>query len=599
MIFNKTFGRYRLAKKLATGGMADVFLAVRQGDGGFERLVVLKSCLPHLQEEPAAVAMFRQEGRIGARIENPHVVRLLDVEVSDRQSALVLEYVPGCNLDELSGRLAGERLSPDEAARCIADAARGLAAAHRATDLEGRDLGIVHRDVSPHNLLVDTAGVTRLFDFGVALTASSEEAAGRQAGKTAYMSPEQCQGRPLDARADLFALGVVFYELLTGARLFARDSFMASMRAITEEEVAPPSSLVPGLTAELDAIVLRLLERDPDDRTPTADEAATAIEGWLGARSEAARLALGARVTRLFAAELAEHRAVGAKVLAAPAQAATTVDLATYRYTGAVPVAAEAAPLPTPAAAQPQVVSGTSAADLAAARRNTLVAIVVALLCAVAAVAGFLRPRPVAPTPIAPVVVAPPVPAPAQAAPSAAETGAVRVVFEPTDAALFVDGEAVGKQSPADITGLSLGKEHNLRLEREGFETIFFPFKLDNAEVLEIQLQLTTAVPVGRVDIDSDPPGAEVWIAGHQAGVTPLKGLELAANRNFVVEFRRAGAPTVRRSIFVRSGANPPVVLRPQGRVSKPAAEPAAAPEARKPLPKKKDAAGKYPLLTE
>ena len=179
----------------------------------------------------------------------------------------------------------------------------------------------------------------------------------------------------------------------------------------------------------------------------------------------------------------------------------------------------------------------------------------------------------------------------------------MRVVYEPADATLFVDGTPSGSRSPADIASLALGKEHSLRLEREGFETISFPFTLDSAEVLEIQLQLSPAVPVGKVDLLSEPAGAEVWIAGNRLGVTPLLGVELAANKNFVIEFRRAGASTVRRAVFVRSGANPPVEVKPAvAAVPKPATEaaaPAAPKPARKVLPKTKNADGKYPLLTE
>ncbi len=179
----------------------------------------------------------------------------------------------------------------------------------------------------------------------------------------------------------------------------------------------------------------------------------------------------------------------------------------------------------------------------------------------------------------------------------------MRVVYEPADATLFVDGTASGSRSPADIASLALGKEHSLRLEREGFETISFPFILDSAEVLEIQLQLSPAVPVGKVDLLSEPTGAEVWVAGNRLGVTPLLGVELAANKNFVIEFRRPGASTVRRAIFVRSGANPPVEVKPAVAAAPKSAPEAAAPDAskpvRKPMPKTKNADGKYPLLTE
>ena len=606
MIFNKSFGNYRLAKKLATGGMADLFLAVRQGEGGFERLVVIKSLLPHLLEQEATRALFLQEGRIGGRIEHANVVRVLDADVAEGRPFLVLEYVAGANLDELVAQGGESALSAEEAARCIADAAHGLAAAHRATDREGHPLALVHRDISPHNLLVGVDGKTRLFDFGVAQTAASEPGSTKTAGKTAYMSPEQCRGHELDGRSDLFALGVVFHELLTGRRLFARDSYMASLRAITEEEIAPPSQLRAGVPAELDALVMQLLEREPEERIASAERVAEELERWLAGRSTAAWNALGAKVAAGFSARLEEDQAVALKVLAAPVQTESTVDLTNFRYSGAVPSVVEAPAQVATAApsALGVAVALRPAGDaaLSASKRQTAVAVAVALVFAGLAAFAVTRPRPVAPA--APVAVAP---QPAQeAAPlaavvPAAGAGAVRVVYEPADATLFVDGLFGGAASPTDIASLALGKEHSLRLERAGYETIFFPFTLDSDEVLEIQLQLSPAVPVGKVDLVSEPAGAEVWVAGNRLGVTPLRQVELAANKTFVFEFRRAGAPTVRRAIFVRSGANPPVEVKPAvAAAPKPASvAPAAVAPARKSLPKTKAADGKYPLLTE
>ena len=609
MIFNKSFGNYRLAKKLATGGMADLFLAVRQGAGGFERLLVIKSLLPHLLEQEATRALFLQEGLIGGRIEHANVVRVLDADVAEGRPFLVLEYIAGANLEELVA-LSGEgMLGADEVARCIADAAYGLAAAHRATDRGGRPLALVHRDISPHNLLVGVDGRTRLFDFGVAQTSASEPGNTKSAGKTAYMSPEQCRGHELDGRSDLFALGVVFHELLTGRRLFARDSYMASLRAITEEEIAPPSQVRAGVPAELDAIVMKLLEREPEDRIASAELVAEELERWLAGRSPAAWNALGAKVVAGFAARLEEDQAVALKVLAAPVQTESTVDLANFRYSGAVPLVAETPAQAPPAAAVAPAAPGVAVAApaagqdaLAAAKRTARLSVAGALVCAGLALFAVTRQRPVAPA--SPVSAAPqtaPAAMPTSVAEPTAGPGAVRVVYEPADATLFVDGTQSGSRSPADIASLALGKEHSLRLERVGFETISFPFILDSAEVLEIQLQLSPAVPVGKVDLLSEPAGAEVWVAGNRLGVTPLLGVELAANKNFVIEFRRAGASTVRRAIFVRSGANPPVEVKPAlAATPKPAAAAAApAAPARKPLPKTKNAEGKYPLLTE
>ena len=230
------FGNYRLQRRLARGGMAEVFLARLIGVEGFERRVAIKRILPHLSESDEFRAMFLDEARLAAQLTHPNIVHIYDFGKADDYYFIAMEYVDGVDIGRLIRR-AKERPVPFEvAARIFADVCAGLHFAHNASDPMGRKLDVVHRDVTPQNVLVSWDGVVKLVDFGIAKAAF---AAGRTRpgvvkGKYAYMSPEQVEGRSLDGRSDLFAAGICLYELVTGVPLFRRDDVTASMREIRD-----------------------------------------------------------------------------------------------------------------------------------------------------------------------------------------------------------------------------------------------------------------------------------------------------------------------------------------------------------------------------
>jgi serine/threonine protein kinase len=217
-----TVGRYELIHRLGQGGMAAVFLGRATGRAGFEKLVAVKVIHPHLAAEPDFVEMFLDEARIAARLHHPHVVEILDLDEDEDASFMVMEYVEGETLASLLRQLRkqGERLP------LVADACEGLAAAHDLTDADGRPMHLVHRDVSPHNLLVSMDGRVKVVDFGIAKATGrrSSTRTGQLRGKLAYMSPEQASSGAIDHRTDLFALGAVLWELLVNERLFTAVS---------------------------------------------------------------------------------------------------------------------------------------------------------------------------------------------------------------------------------------------------------------------------------------------------------------------------------------------------------------------------------------
>lgn len=275
-------GRYALYGKLATGGMATVHFGRLLGPVGFSRTVAIKRLHPQYAKDPEFVAMFLDEARLAARIQHPNVVATLDVVALEEELLLVMDYIRGEAFSRLLRGARKKSLEPPTSfiAAIVAGMLHGLHAAHEVTDERGQPLRVVHRDVSPQNVLVGVDGVPRLLDFGVAKAGARVQVTkdGQVKGKLSYMSPEQLTGQPVDRRADLFAAGVVLWEALTGKRLFLADDTQEIIRRIVDLPVPAPSLLNPAIPPAFDKIVARALEKDPNARYSTAREFAVALE---------------------------------------------------------------------------------------------------------------------------------------------------------------------------------------------------------------------------------------------------------------------------------------------------------------------------------
>jgi serine/threonine-protein kinase len=266
-------GKYQLIRKLATGGMAEVFLAKAAGPMGFQKTLVLKRILPHLAEEPAFVEMFLSEAKLAAQLTHPHIVQIFDFGEADGAYFLAMEYIDGPSLRTLVKRASAQELSLPMAAcaRIVAHACEGLAFAHDFTHPEtGEALGLVHRDISPDNILLSRQGAVKVVDFGIAKAAgqSHKTRSGVIKGKLAYMPPEQVRAEPLDRRVDVYALGVVLYELLTAHKPFEADSEFGLMRAILTQSPMPAVQFRPELPDSLRRILGRALAKDQAQRYP-------------------------------------------------------------------------------------------------------------------------------------------------------------------------------------------------------------------------------------------------------------------------------------------------------------------------------------------
>jgi eukaryotic-like serine/threonine-protein kinase len=277
------FGRYQLIRKLAAGGMGQVLLA-KKGQDDFEKLVVIKRILPHLVEDEEFFNMFKDEAKITMRLDHPNIARINEFGVEAGIHYIEMEYVAGEDLRRIEKRAAqlGTGIPIGVVLRVIADAAAGLDFAHKARDQKGEPLALVHRDVSPQNVLVAFDGSVKLIDFGVAKAAGRAQhtATGILKGKFPYMSPEQAIGEEIDARSDIFALGIILWEQLTGKRLFKAENDMATQRLVINCQVPLPSSVEKSSPVDLDPIVMKALAKNPADRYPDAASMRMALEDF-------------------------------------------------------------------------------------------------------------------------------------------------------------------------------------------------------------------------------------------------------------------------------------------------------------------------------
>jgi tRNA A-37 threonylcarbamoyl transferase component Bud32 len=317
----RPIGRYEPIRRLAVGGMAEIYLARLRGVGieGFEKLVVLKRILPQHALDPELLRMFLDEARLSATLTNPHITEVYDVGADGDAPFFAMEYVHGANLRELmraEARLAGKPTAPLELGHAIgivAAAAAGLHYAHERLGPGGEPLGIVHRDVSPSNVLVSYDGAVKVSDFGIAKWAfqRTRTQEGTLKGKFAYMSPEQCRGRAVDRRSDVFALGTILYELTTGGAPFTGESDLDILNRIASGVAPPPAwpeerGPYPPALAE---IVMRALAPEPEQRYPTMQALQVALEGFAReANVPLSTVALGGLMQKLFAEELAAWR---------------------------------------------------------------------------------------------------------------------------------------------------------------------------------------------------------------------------------------------------------------------------------------------------
>ncbi|HEV8581692.1 MAG TPA: TonB family protein [Thermoanaerobaculia bacterium] len=455
----ESFGQYTLLDRIAVGGMAEVWKARMRGVEGFQKTVAIKRILPHMTDNAEFVGMFIDEAKLAAQLTHPNIVHIYDLGKIGRDYYIAMEYVEGKDLRSLlnAGRRKGLPLPLELGLLIAARLASALDYAHRKRDFEDREMGLVHRDVSPQNVLLTYDGDVKLCDFGIAKAVSKvgQTQMGALKGKLQYMSPEQAWGRAVDSRSDLFSLGAVLFEMVTGERLFPGDSEISVLEAVRQGKTRSPRQVDPAVPREVDEIVVKALAVDPQDRFQSADE----MKRRLGAAIASLAPSVGptdlaAYLQRVF--EPGDTEPIQAETAPAPVSASRA----------APPPPAPVAPLPAEPAEPVEAVAplvDVAVEEEGGRKSRTLLYAAIAALIVVAVVTFFLlnRRREAAPAPPpngasstgTPVQTAPPAPPPA-AVPAAGEVGtqqpsetpAAPTAAMPADLQALVDKQLAAKE---------------------------------------------------------------------------------------------------------------------------------------------------------
>ncbi len=530
------FGRYEVLGRIAFGGMAEIFLGREATNLGTHRHLAIKRILPHVADDEQFVEMFLDEARLAIQLNHASICHIYEFGELDDSFFIAMEWVNGVPLGKLIRRARDIGGIPAPVAvRILADIAGALAYAHNARDALGKPLEIVHRDVSPHNVMVAYDGQVKLLDFGIAKATShaSKTQAGTVKGKFSYMAPEQCLNKDLDGRVDVFAIGICLWETLAGRALYTRDNEFETMKAIIEEDAPPLAAERPDAEG-LDPIIKKALAKARENRYATAAELQTELERWLAQRGHVVN---ASKVAELMEDLYAEQIRRGPLVDSTPFG---------QSFQRKKPPDAAAASHPSYQALEAQ--TGRNEAVVAPPPRRPIgwIALAAAALVGLAA-AGAVALWPDAPEPPVatdeppppePVVAEPtpdvePPPDP-EPAPVPVALGTLVVTSTPSGASVRVDGEAIDGLTPITLARFPAGP-HHVAVEREGHA----PFEADvevagdaraTVEARLVRLDRGPERPPGRLSINTRP-WSKVYVGSRLIGTTPIAEASVTSGR--------------------------------------------------------------------
>ncbi len=549
----QVFGKYFLVDKIATGGMAEIFKAKTFSHGGFEHLLVIKRILPNISENADFVDMFIDEAKVSVALQHPNVVRIYDFGKITANYYIAMECVDGKDVRNCLRKLARRRawMPPQFCAYIAYEVCKGLEYAHNKTDPHGRPYGVVHRDISPSNVLVAYDGHVKVADFGIAKAQSNayQTRDGMLKGKFEYMSPEQAQGKEIDLRSDLFSLGIILYETMTGRRLFKTDSEIATLKMIRDLEIVPPRAQKPDLPEELERICMRALSKDPDVRYATAQHMADDLRAFLGADSDAMRNELQAFMQDLFAEEIHDE---SARLELGSSAAQTLREQMPADWDGTTGSTMRPVTQTVAQTAVPYIAGG----------------VVGILLLFAVAVAGVLYvvANQTGPGQSGSGITLAPDPGPES------RLGTLDVVVVP-EARVYLNGELKGTFKVLTVDDLEPGS-YAVRLEAEGHVPFEKTVQLDAGgtekvmQTLEAEARATDAVeapepapstspkPSGppRVSFKSTPSGAQVSVDGSEIGTTPVSWSGASSGNKYSVTFSLDGFEDATGTLKARRG---------------------------------------------
>jgi serine/threonine-protein kinase len=583
-VMPKQFGKYTLLRRLAAGGMAELFLALHRSVAGFEKLIVIKRILPSMNQDQGFIEMLLHEARVAATLSHPNVVQIFDVGQVDGTYYIAMEHIHGEDIQAIVRGMKKHNVAEfplEHTISILLGTCAGLAYAHDKRDLDGAALGIVHRDISPRNIVVSFTGDVKIVDFGIAKSGTEpgegDTPSGQLKGKAPYMSPEQASGQPIDWRSDIFAAGVMLFELTTGRRLFKGASEFETLKMICDKEYPLPSQVKENYPPELERIVMRALAKRREDRYQSAREMQADLE--LFAREEriaVSQVSLTKWMESLFADKLAQQKEALqdvkqlADVIAAQQtslyEGSTATSTGTLNASGAASVRAE---LP---------------------KKSSPVGVIASVLGLCALGGGFVFMRHQAATQRQEMSVAhdremaerPPV------ADAVAEArGAIDITTTPPGCAIWINGDLRPETTPAKIEKLPFGRALSIKLTKEGLEAYRETVTLTDAQATKA---ITTELKAGSVTVllKVDPPPT-VWLDGKpwKGDRNKLDGISageehkviLSANGYVAKTIAFTAQPgetkTITEALLKGDAAPPPVGGKPDETKPTPAAGPA------------------------
>ncbi|MEM7447753.1 MAG: serine/threonine-protein kinase [Myxococcota bacterium] len=479
-VFPRPFGKYTLLQRLAVGGMAELFLALQHSMAGFEKLVVVKRVLPKLASDAKFVEMLKSEARIAASLNHPNVAHIYDVGVVEGEPYIAMEYVHGQDLRSIVRQMKAKGVTYfplEHALHIVLGCAKGLSYAHETRDLDGIEMGIIHRDVTPQNILVTFNGGIKLVDFGIARARHSgpiETGVHARKGKIPYMSPEQARGETIDQRTDIFSLGVILFELCTGKRLFRAPNAKETLQRITESTYPAASSLNPSISPKLDGIIARCLAKDRDVRYLRASDLQEDLEHCIREeRHIVSPMPLSQWMRDLFAEQLEEH----SEALRHDRRLAGTL-IERRVDKGRSWTSTGQDPQEKPKGFSP---------------RLGLVALMGMLLVAAFTLYSVQHFRD-------------------------AQQGTIALRSEPSGATVWIDGTLTPHRTPVSLGSLPFGT-YAIGVTREGYRPARKEVTVDRSHLpVRMTLQAMEIEAMAVLRIQTSPEGAEVMLDGHRTG---------------------------------------------------------------------------------
>ena len=508
-VMPKQFGKYTLLRRLAAGGMAELFLALHRSVAGFEKLIVIKRILPSMNQDQGFIEMLLHEARIAATLSHPNVVQIFDVGQVDGTYFIAMEHIHGEDIQSIvrgMKRMNVPAFPLEHTISILLGTCAGLAYAHDKRDLDGAALGIVHRDISPRNIVVSFTGDVKIVDFGIAKSGTEpggdDTPNGQLKGKAPYMSPEQAAGQPIDWRSDIFAAGVMLFELTTGRRLFKGASEFETLKMICDKEYPLPSSVKENYPPELERIVMRALAKKREDRYQSAREMQADLE--LFAREEriaVSQVGLTKWMESLFVDKLAQQKEAlqDVKQLAdvIAAQQTSLYEGGNATSTGTLNA------------------SGAASVRALPPKKSSPVGLIVAVLALCALGGGFVYMRRQAEMQRREMAVAhdkemhdrtP------NGDPVIEARGALDITTTPAGCAIWINGDLRAETTPAKIEKLPFGRALSIKLTKEGLEAYRETVTLSDAMATRT---IVTELKAGSVTVllKVEPPPT-VWLDG-------------------------------------------------------------------------------------